>query len=68
MEFLNYWHTVSELCHFYDDKSVECLTYVVRQDRLKKTNEAKRLTVHKLQSKLKEEIYNERTCKKSASH
>ena len=37
MRFLNYWSTVCELCHFHDDKLIEYLTYVERQDRLKKT-------------------------------
>ena len=69
MEFLNYWSTVCELCHFHDDKLIEYLTYVERQDRLKKqrqrTSEAKRKRVYKWQSKLKDEIYKERTCKES---
>ena len=34
MIFLNYWSTVFELCHFHDDKLIEYLTYVERQDRL----------------------------------
>ena len=35
MRFLNYWNTVFEHCHFHDEKMIEYLTYVERQDRLK---------------------------------
>ena len=72
IRFLNYWSTICELFSFHDDKLIEYLTCVERQDRLKKqrqrTSEAKRKRVYKWQSKLKDEIYKERTCKESGLH